>query len=37
GRILVAVFTIGLIGFMLDRMMLMLQKWVSWDKNADLR
>lgn len=37
GRILVAVFTIGVIGFMLDRMMLMLQKWVSWDKQADLR
>ena len=37
GRILVAVFTIGVIGFMLDRMMLMLQKWVSWDKSADLR
>jgi len=37
GRIMVAVLTIGVIGFMLDRTMLMLQKWVSWDKNADLR
>ena len=37
GRILVAVFTIGIIGFMLDRIMLSLQKWVSWDKQADIR
>ncbi len=37
GRILVAVLTIGVIGFMLDRVMLMLQKWVSWDKGADIR
>jgi len=37
GRIMVAVIVIGLIGFMLDRMMLSLQKWVSWDKNADIR
>lgn len=36
-RIMVAVLTIGLIGFVLDRMMLMLQKSVSWDKNAVLR
>ena len=28
---------IGLIGFALDRIMLMLQRRVSWDKNADLR
>lgn len=37
GRIMVAVLTIGLIGFMLDRLMLMLQRYASWDKNADLR
>ena len=37
GRIMVAVFTIGLLGFLLDRLMLSLQKLVSWDKNAVLR
>ncbi|MCG8610866.1 MAG: ABC transporter permease [Pseudomonadales bacterium] len=37
GRIMVAVLTIGLIGFVLDRLMLSLQRWVSWDKSADLR
>ena len=37
GRIMVAVIVIGLIGFALDRLMLMLQRRVSWDKNADLR
>lgn len=37
GRIMVAVLSIGLIGFMLDRLMLMLQRYASWDKNADLR
>ena len=37
GRIMVAVLTIGLIGFMLDRLMLMFQRYASWDKNADLR
>ena len=36
-RIMVAVITIGLIGFMLDRGMLALQKWLSWDKRSDLR
>ncbi|MDH5473406.1 MAG: ABC transporter permease [Gammaproteobacteria bacterium] len=36
-RIMVAVFAIGLIGFMLDRIMLMLQRKVSWDKNANIR
>lgn len=36
-RIMVAVFVIGLIGFLLDRLMLMLQKTVSWDKSAVLR
>lgn len=37
GRIMVAVVTIGLIGFALDRVMLALQRAVSWDKNAVLR
>jgi nitrate/nitrite transport system permease protein len=37
GRIMVAVVVIGLIGFVLDRLMLMLQRRASWDKNADLR
>jgi len=36
-RIMVAVFTIGLIGFLLDRIMLSLQKMVSWDKSAVIR
>lgn len=36
-RIMVAVITIGLIGFLLDRLMLLLQKKVSWDRNAILR
>ena len=36
-RIMVAVFTIGLIGFLLDRVMLMLQSSVSWDKAAVIR
>ena len=37
GRIMVAVIAIGLIGFVLDRGMLTLQKRVSWDKTAVLR
>jgi nitrate/nitrite transport system permease protein len=37
GRIMVAVFTIGIIGFLLDRSMLMLQRRMSWDKDAVLR
>ncbi|MBU3055642.1 ABC transporter permease [Pseudomonas indica] len=37
GRIMVAVIVIGLIGFALDRLMLLLQRHASWDKNADLR
>lgn len=37
GRIMVAVFTIGIIGFALDGLMLLLQKKVSWDKSAVLR
>ncbi len=36
-RIMVAVFTIGLVGFALDRGMLLLQRRVSWDKTAVLR
>ncbi|EGW56003.1 putative nitrate ABC transporter, permease protein [endosymbiont of Tevnia jerichonana (vent Tica)] len=35
-RIMVAVLVIGLIGFLLDRGMLMLQRRTSWDKNAVL-
>lgn len=37
GRIMVAVLTIGAIGFLLDRSMLALQRLVSWDKSATLR
>ncbi len=36
-RIMVAVITIGLIGFLLDRGMLALQRWLSWDKRSELR
>ncbi|MEM7218850.1 MAG: ABC transporter permease [Pseudomonadota bacterium] len=36
-RIMVAVLTIGLIGFVLDRGMLTLQRFFSWDKQAVLR
>lgn len=36
-RIMVAVLTIGMIGFALDRLMLLIQKKVSWDKTAVLR
>lgn len=36
-RIMVAVFAIGFIGFLLDRMMLMLQKKVTWDREAVIR
>ena len=37
GRIMVAVIAIGIVGYMLDRIMLMLQKKVSWDKSVVLR
>ena len=37
GRIMVAVLVIGFIGFLLDRIMLALQKFFSWDKQALLR
>ena len=36
-RIMVAVFAIGLIGFLLDQIMLSLQKSVSWNKGAVIR
>ena len=36
-RIMVAVLVIGLLGFLLDRGMLLAQRAVSWDKNAVLR
>lgn len=36
-RIMVAVLTIGIIGFVLDRLMLLFQKKVSWDKSIALR
>lgn len=36
-RIMAAVIVIGLIGFLLDRFMLMLQRAVSWDRTATLR
>jgi len=36
-RIMVAVFVIGIIGFMLDRVMLLAQRKVSWDRNAIIR
>ena len=36
-RIMVAVFVIGLVGFMLDRVMLLIQRSVSWDKSAEIR
>jgi len=37
GRIMVAVLAIGLIGFMLDRLLMTAQRFVSWDKNAEIR
>jgi nitrate/nitrite transport system permease protein len=37
GRIMVAVLTIGILGFMLDRVMLTMQKFFSYDKNAVIR
>lgn len=37
GRIMVAVIVIGLIGYLLDRTMLLIQRWASWDKTAVLR
>ncbi|BBP46228.1 nitrate transporter [Thiosulfatimonas sediminis] len=37
GRIMVAVLVIGVVGFVLDRLMLMVQGAVSWDKSVALR
>ncbi|ETX09856.1 nitrate ABC transporter permease [Marinomonas ushuaiensis DSM 15871] len=37
GRIMVAVLMIGFIGFLLDRAMLTIQRFVSWDKTQVLR
>ncbi|WP_191603626.1 ABC transporter permease [Marinomonas algicola] len=37
GRIMVAVIVIGFIGFLLDRVMLMIQRLSSWDKTQVLR
>ncbi len=37
GRIMVAVLAIGLIGFSLDRLMLAVQRRITWDKQAILR
>lgn len=36
-RICVAVLVIGLIGFLLDRAVLLIQKWVNWDKSSVAR
>lgn len=36
-RIMVAVLVIGMIGFALDRIMLAIQRYVSWDKSVALR
>lgn len=36
-RIMAAVLVIGFIGFLLDRGMLQLQRWVSWDKSSASR
>ncbi|MBE1286621.1 MAG: ABC transporter permease subunit [Alteromonadaceae bacterium] len=36
-RIMTAVIVIGIIGFILDRSMLLLQRWLSWDKSTQIR
>jgi len=36
-RIMAAIVVIGLIGFLLDRMMLQIQRYASWDKTSDIR
>jgi len=36
-RIMTAVIVIGLIGFLLDRTMMQLQRILSWDKNSEVR
>ena len=37
GRIMVAVIVIGVLGYLLDRGMLVIQKYASWDKTQALR
>jgi nitrate/nitrite transport system permease protein len=37
GRIMVAILVIGIIGFFLDRVILLIQRLVSWDKTAVIR
>jgi nitrate/nitrite transport system permease protein len=37
GRIMTAVLVIGCIGFMLDKLMLLVQRRISWDKQTVLR
>ncbi|MDQ2076700.1 ABC transporter permease [Marinimicrobium sp. ABcell2] len=37
GRICVAVLVIGFVGFLLDRLMLLIQGWINWDKSAVVR
>lgn len=37
GRIMTAVIVIGFIGFLLDRGMLLLQRYLSWDKSSEIR
>ena len=36
-RICIAILVIGLIGFLLDRTILILQTYVNWDKRAVVR
>ena len=36
-RIIVAVIVIGVVGFALDRLILLAQRYFSWDKSAVLR
>ncbi|MBZ0258811.1 ABC transporter permease [bacterium] len=36
-QIMVAVFTIGLIGFLLDRIMISIQRWASYEPNVEIR
>ncbi len=37
GRIMVAILVIGFIGFLLDRIILLIQRVVSWDKSSVIR
>ncbi|MBI1390798.1 MAG: ABC transporter permease subunit [bacterium] len=36
-QIMVAVFTIGIIGFLLDRIMIAIQRWASYEPNVEIR